>query len=387
MDKEPPEGTEKAMTIMRRATLAGLGVGLLLLAVLRTPAGAAQLRPEDAVNRGVVELETESASGISVRIAEDLAHLIDDGTTRRVIPVVGKAALQNIADLKLLRGIDLALLQTDVLDYARQKNLYPGIENSITYIAKLYNAEFHLLARPEIKSVGDLAGKKVNVDVIGASTAITAGRIFELLNITVATTNDIPEVALDKLRKGEIAALAFMAGKPAPFIREVGGEDGLHLIAVPLSPAVAAVYVPTRFTAEDYPALVAAERPVDTVAVGTVLAVANLQGIAQRYRNVANFVDAFFSGFQSLLEPGNHAKWREVNIAAEFPGWQRFRPAEEWLQRNAQPAVTADLRDLKTIFMHFIEERQQASGGSAMSQNQKDELFKQFELWQKGPHR
>src|SRR3974377_1043421 len=99
------------------------------------------------VNRGVVELETGRARGSSVRIAEDLANVIDDGTTRRVLPVIGKGALQNITDLKLVRGIDMAILQTDVLDYARQQNLFPGIESWATYITKLYNEEFHLLAR------------------------------------------------------------------------------------------------------------------------------------------------------------------------------------------------------------------------------------------------
>src|SRR5881296_1081409 len=85
--------------------------------------------PEIGVaNRGVVELETARAAGISVRIAEDLANVIDDGATRRVLPVIGKGSLQNLSDLKVLRGIDLAILQTDVLDYARQANYFPGIE-------------------------------------------------------------------------------------------------------------------------------------------------------------------------------------------------------------------------------------------------------------------
>jgi hypothetical protein len=63
--------------------------------------------PEASVNRGVVELETTRTAGISVRIAEDLANVIDDGATRRVLPVVGKGALENLTDLKLLRGIDI----------------------------------------------------------------------------------------------------------------------------------------------------------------------------------------------------------------------------------------------------------------------------------------
>ena len=339
--------------------------------------------PETGVNRGVVELETARAAGISVRIAEDLANVIDDGATRRVLPVVGKGALQNITDLKLLRGVDMAVLQTDVLDYARQQNLFPGIEYWATYITKLYNEEFHLLARQDIKSVSDLANQKVNVDLRGAGTAITAARLFELLNIPVVATNDDQEVALDKLRRGEIAAMAFVAGKPAPIFRNLSSNDGFHFLAIPLNPAVTATYVPTRLTVADYPGVVPQDQAVDTVAVGAVLVAANLQQGTERYRNLVNFVETFFTGFQSLLDPGRHPKWHEVNITAELPGWRRFPPAEQWLQRNTQVAAAPNLQDLRAIFARFIDERQQASGGPPLTPEQKNELFGQFELWQK----
>jgi uncharacterized protein len=343
--------------------------------------------PEAAANRGVVELETGRSAGISIQIAEDLANVVDDGATRRVLPVVGKGALQNISDLDVLRGIDMAVLQDDVLNYARQQNLYPGIESRITYIAKLYNEEFHLLARGDIKTVADLANQKVNVDLLGGGTAVTASRLFGLLNISIVAANDDQDVALEKLRRGEIAALAFVAGKPAPIFRNLIGENGLHFLAIPLNPAVTAAYVPGRLTADDYPALVKYNEPVDTIAVGAVLAAANLQPASDRYRSLVNFVDAFFTDFQTLLEPGHHPKWREVNIAAELPGWRRFPPAADWLQRNTQVAGVPNERDLRAIFARFIEERQQASGGPPLSQQQKDDLFGQFERWEKSQAR
>src|SRR5262249_47223750 len=151
---------------------------------------------------------------------------------------------------------------------------------------------------------------------------------------------------LEKLRKGQIAAIAFVAGKPAPLFHNITAEDGLHFLAIPLNSAVTATYVPTRLTVQDYPGLVAWDKPIDTVAVGAVLAAANLQVGTDRYRNLVNFVDTFFTGFQSLLEPGNHPKWREVNITAELPGWRRFPPAEQWLQRNVQVAGAPSLQDL-----------------------------------------
>ena len=334
------------------------------------------------INRGVVELETGSSAGISVRIAEDLANVINDGATRRVVPVVGKGSLGNLTDLKLLRGIDIAILQTDILDYAREQQLFPGIETSITYIAKLYNEEFHLLARPEINSITDLANQKVNVDLRDSGTAITASRLFDLLNLPVALTNDPPEVALEKLRNGEIAALALVAGRPAPFFRELRGDDGLHLVAVPFNPAMAAGYLPARLTPTDYPGLVPQSRPVDTVGVGTVLVAANLQQAPERYRNVANFVEAFFTGFQSLLEPGHHPKWREVNLAAELSGWRRYPPAEQWLQRNLQVVKAPNPQEVMTMFARFVDERRQSIGGAPMTEQEKSALFQNYQRWQ-----
>jgi len=373
------------MTIMTMKHMIAAAGSLSLLLIGAGPAAAAPLT-ETNVNKGVVELETMGANGASVRIGEDLANVIDDGATRRVLPIVGKGSLQNVIDLKALRGIDLAIVQADVLEYARQQNLFGAIDRSFTYVTKLYNEELHLLARADIKTVADLANQKVNVDLPGAGSGITTRRLFELLPIAANLTNDDQGVAIEKLRKGEIAAVAFVAGKPAPLFQGLDGKDGLHLLAIPLNPAITAAFVPTRLTAQDYPGLVAADQPVDTVAVGTVLAAANFPVNSERYRNLANFVDAFFTRFQSLTEPGHHPKWREVNLAAELPGWTRFAPADQWLQRNA-PVATVSSPDLRTIFSRFIAERQQAAGGQAMTQQQIDELFNQFQRWQSGQAR
>src|SRR5271168_39376 len=120
---------------MNRWIIAAAIVFTLVLPIGRPALAKTAAPPPEAgvVNRGVVELETARAAGISVRIAEDLANVVDDGATRRVLPVIGKGALQNITDLKLLRGVDMAILQADVLDYASQQNYFRGIEAWLTY--------------------------------------------------------------------------------------------------------------------------------------------------------------------------------------------------------------------------------------------------------------
>ena len=137
------------------------------------PSRAAETRPEAPDTKGVVEVETEGWVGGSVRTAEEIASIVDDGATRRVLPVVGKSAQQNLIDLARLRGVDMAILPADVLDTARQQGGVPGAEGPFTYVTRLGNRELHILARPDIKSVSDLANQKVNFDVRGSATATT----------------------------------------------------------------------------------------------------------------------------------------------------------------------------------------------------------------------
>lgn len=360
---------------------AAVGAAFAAIAMCAAPAGAADA-PFDLTNRGVVELEVGSANGASPRIAADIADLIDDGTTRRVVTVMGEGSMQNLEDLKSLHGIDIAIVQADVLDRARSQKLVPAID-TMTYIAKLYNDEFHLLARRDITSVEQLAGQKVNFDIQGGGTGVTAGAIFSALGIKVNPTNDPTSVALAKLAKGDIGALAFVSAKPAPVFRDLDPAAGLHFLSIQLQPALASSYAPTQLTAKDYPGLIPADQPVDTAAVGTVLVAANLTPGSDRARNLVNFVDAFFTEFPTLLEPGHQQKWHEVNLAADLPGWKRLPAAQEWLAQHAPVAQRAAPQDIRTMFERFLNERLQASGAN-MTQQQKDDLFTQFERWQSG---
>jgi uncharacterized protein len=360
----------------------GTSVGAARIGVAAQPADPTQSLA--VVNRGVVELITGRAGDVSVRMAEEIASVVDDGTTRRVVPVVGKGSLQNIADLKYLRGIDLAIVPADTLEYTREQRLFPGLENSLTYITKLYNQELHLLARSDIRKIVDLSGQTVNVDAQGSSTAFTAMRLFNLLGVSPKIANDNQDAALQKLRNGEIAALAFVVAKPAPFFQAIDATDAFHLLSIPVTQAVTGAYIPSRITAADYPRLVASEQSIDTIAVGTVMMAADVRNLSDRYRNIADFVDALFTNFQGLLAPGHHPKWREVNIAAELPGWTRHPAAQQWLNRNAPVAGNRSPESLQVLFSRFIDERRQVSGGAPMSDAEKNALFRQFRAWQNG---
>ena len=378
------ESIDEASTLYKKAAaqiFARISQSVLLAGIAITSAmPTAFAQQAAAVNRGVVEIETTGSDGISVRITEDLARLVDDGATRRVVPVGGKSSLQNIIDLKYLRGVDMAIVQADVFDYARSQRSISGVD-SIPYITKLYNEEFHLLARSDIKTITDLTDQKVNVDLPGSGTDITAGRLFDQIKLRVTATHDNPQVALDKLRRGDIAAIAFVTGKPAPLFVGLASDGGLHFLSVPFNATQSATYVPTRITAADYPGLVSPDQPIDTIAVGSLLLAADLRQIPDRYNNVSNFIDVFFTGFQSLLQPGNHPKWNDVNLGTEVPTLRRHDAAAQWLQRNAQVSAIQDPAKLQDMFSRFIDERRQAAGGKPMTDAEKASLFQQFQYW------
>ncbi|HYB11620.1 MAG TPA: TAXI family TRAP transporter solute-binding subunit [Alphaproteobacteria bacterium] len=334
------------------------------------------------VNSGVVGVVSGGVDGTYLRIAADLAAVLDDDDILRVVPIIGKGSLQNMSDIMYLKGVDIGIVQADVMAYIKREHSLPGADTSIQYITKLYNEELHILARPEIAKIEDLAKHKVNIDVRGGGTGITMTLVFERLGIAIDPVTDDQALALDKLRRGEISALAYVTGKPAPFFRNIKKEEGLHFLSVPPSPALLETYLPSQLTADDYPALVSSGAPVSTVAVGSVMAVFNWPKNSDRYKKVARFVDAFFDKFDTFLQPPRHPKWKEVNLAAELPGWVRFAPATDWLKRNATVAAKANPEEMKAIFYRFIDERQRASGGPAMSSQQKEELFNQFEKWQ-----
>ena len=334
-------------------------------------------------NNGTVSIISGGIGGTYIRIATDLAAVLDDRDTIRILPIAGRGSLQNIRDILYLKGVDVGIVQSDVLAYIKRERLHPGIGKRLRYVSKLFNEEFHLLARDTFTDIKQLAGQKVNFGDQDGGAHITASTVFDGLGINVQPTTFDPALALDKLKKGEIAAMAFVAAKPAPLFDELTKQDGLRLIAVPYSEALQEYYLPSGFSDADYTALVQPGQQVDTVAVGAVMAVFNWGKRTRRYRKTQKFVEAFFSNFDQFLKAPRHKKWQEVNLAAQVPGWKRFDPATKWLEKNAPAAKPVAAVDLEETFKDFLAQ-QPNSDFANLTPAQRQELFQQFIRWRKG---
>jgi TRAP transporter TAXI family solute receptor len=287
---------------------------------------ADQTAYRDMVNGGTVGLISGGVTGTYVRIAADLANALDDGYELRILPIIGKGSVRNIEDLVLLRGVDVAIVQSDVLDFYKRADLVSNIEGKVRYISKLYNEEVHLLAKSEFRTVDELNGKRVNFGTEGSGTFMTASIIFDDLGIEVDVSSYPEPIALERLRAGELDALVFVGGKPVEFVQKVTRQDQLQLLDIPAG-RIKAAYLQAELTADAYPNLVDVGDPVTTVAVSAVLAAYNWPPDHPRRQKLDRFIERYFANFKSLLEPPFHPKWREVDLTAPVPGWQRIAPA------------------------------------------------------------
>ncbi len=322
--------------LARRGFLAAALAPLLLRSAQAQWAGPSVQTMTARANGGTVGVVAGGVDGTYIRIASDLAAVLDDGDRLRVIPMLGKGSVQNLADILFLRGVDIGILQSDALAYARRQRLFPGLDQNLQYIAKLYDEEVHVLAGRGVTRLEDLANRPVNVDVRGSGTAMTSEVVFEGLGIPIQPRHDVQDVALQKLRQGEIAAMVYVAGKPARLFSGIPAGPELRFLALPAQPALLETYLPGALTAAQYPNLIGQEEPVETLAVGAVMAVYAWQPGTDRHRKVSAFVEAFFRNFDAFLQPPRHPKWREVNLAARVPGWARFPAAEQAAARMQQ---------------------------------------------------
>jgi uncharacterized protein len=351
----------------------------MLCGLLASPAGAQQ-GPQSLIaqaNQGTVGIITGMEGGTYAKTAADLM-ILDDGTLR-VLPVVGKGSLQNLSDILYLKGIDIGFVQADALTYAKQHNMFPNLAQGIQYISKLYDEEVHVLARKDIVQLQDLKDRRINVDVVGSGSAMTAEILLNTLGIQAKVEHQPQVIGLQELEQGQIAAIIHVGGAPIPLMKDVPGGSGLHFLHVPVNQTLLQTYLPAELSHADYPALIAADEKIPTLAVADVMAVYAWAPYTERYKKVARFIDAFFTRFSDLQKPPHHPKWREVNLAAQVPGWTRFQPATDWLEQHTVAGTAGG--DTQARFNQFLAGANPVSYRD-MNQPAKEALFRQFLLWE-----
>lgn len=348
------------------------------------PLAAKQLvgeaKRKEAINAWTVGLAAGRTEGAPLQFAAELARVLDDGDNMRVLPIVTRGIFDNIFDLLYLRGVDAAIVYGDVLEHFKKNPEINGIQRRINYLLNLFPSELHIFVAPHIKSLADLQGKPVNFNTHGTAAAYSGPIILERLGIKVDARFDPHSVAMEKMKKGDTyVATVWVSSKPlAPFLKGRWPE-GFKFLPVEYSDKLE-YYLPSYLEAADYPALIPAGTRIPTIAVPAVLAVYDWPAETERHRRVVRFVDYLFQRFERLqTQPGYHKKWKDVNLAAPVPGWQRFKPLQDRLDKlAAQPAAAARP---KAGEIDQTLARRQAERAAPDNPAEQERLFKQFLEW------
>lgn len=351
----------------------------LVIAQTKTDAAAreGEARELDRAKRETLWIVADGRNQTAVRALMDIASVVDNGEGLRILPVLGEGTAQSIADILYLKGIDIGIVHQDALLRIRKAGRLPKIEERIRYIAKLFNEEFHVIASGDIQSIQDLSGRKVNLGAPSSSAHATARAVFKALGIAIDPVNYSRDEALAEIKGGRIAATVALTGAPAADLTTISAADGLKLLPIPFAPSLHEAYVPATLSSSDYPGLIGDGELVETIGVGTVMAVFKWQQGTARYERVSKFIKSFFERFSAFHEPARHPKWRDVNLAAALPGWQRFKPAKAWLEANRGQTADALERD----FQKFLSANNADGKSAQLSPSQREALFREFVRW------
>ncbi|HLK83119.1 MAG TPA: TAXI family TRAP transporter solute-binding subunit [Xanthobacteraceae bacterium] len=364
----------------------GLWISIAEVGSQTIPKSLQESGPEDVIkqreNNWTVGLAGGAFDGTYLRFADELGKVLDDGDQLRVLPIISRGAAGNLEDLLYLRGIDIAFTQSDVFEYFRTERKTPHLEDRIRYIIRLPVAEFHILVRPEIKTLEDLRGEKIIFGPPGVSATLTGPIVFQRLNLPVEPVFIDFTTGYKMLLAGDAKGLLGSVSKPVDFWLKIPQSTGLHLLPVPYTRAFADLYAVGEFTSADYPNLIAPGERIDTVAVPSVLAVYNWPKNSDRYRRVERFVQYLFNRWNKLTQQPFHPRWRDVNLAATVPGWTRFSVAEDMLQHLAQgdSGDQGMARDFQTYMTRQVRT-------APRNEAERDALFRQFMLWREQQHR
>jgi uncharacterized protein len=325
--------------------------------------GAGALKAEDTkdvarMNAGAITLITDGANSPSSHYAADLAVLMEGERDLRILPVMGHGPVEAVRDLLFLRGIDASIIPADTVAYMRKQELIEDVDKKVTYVARLGSAQVHVIARKDIATLADLAGKNVNVGGASEPRFVTASLIFDSLGITFNPVAGSESDAANLLKSGKADAIVIVAPQPSTIAEELARSGNYRLLNVTGNDELNGIYAPAMLNAKTYDGLTQDGGMTETLSVSYVVAVFNWKKGTDRYYKLRKFADILYSGIGDLQTGKWHAAWNDVNLSADLPGWTRYVTADEWLaehKRNQADATSKEEAALKAEFQSYLE--------------------------------
>lgn len=251
------------MTRMTRRELlrVALGAGIAAAVVPMTACADGPPRPP-----GRLTLATGPAGAVYRELGAALAREWNAAWGSQVVRTVETDAAVENARLVLAGEAELGLVNVDV---ARAEAV------ELTAVARVFDSVLHVVVRADgpVRSLPDLAGRRVGLGAAGSGTRFTAWRLQAIAGIDVRRVDLTQQAGAEALLAGEIDALVSLTAMPTPALVWLSERASIEFLPVPeqadrLIAAHPLEYAPATITRAVYPGA----EPAATFAVPTVLA-------------------------------------------------------------------------------------------------------------------
>jgi len=328
-----PRRSKSWLDHRRRCMTAWLALACLIFLVANTsPVHAQQSSVQD------MAIVTGSERGTYFAFGRDLRRAVERFNIRLDVRK-SKGSIDNMQRLRTERGVQLAIVQSDVLGFVREFGDVannPDLRNylrDLRVVAPLYNEEIHLVSASEkIRSFDDLPRARVAVGRDGSGTYLTTRFVFELTGVWPREERLVnADEALQLMRDGKLDAMFYVIGSPAPLLREkIQPFDNFNLVPIDHE-RLYRDYERVVIPADTYSWL---NRDVPTIGVRSVLMSYDYENT--HCRTVGKVGRILHDNLGWLRQHG-HSKWKNVDLDARLPdGWRQYQCVVEALLAEAK---------------------------------------------------
>lgn len=258
-----------------------------------------------------------------------------------VTGIVGNGSQANVQELQS-GNAELAFCQSDVMAYAYNgSNLFDTKVDCFSTVAALYMEQVQIVTLdPDIKTVADLAGKKVSIGAAGSGVYFNAIDILGAYGLSEAdiipTYQSFSDSAND-LKDGKIDAAFIVAGAPTNAVTDLAATKDVSLVSlddehIDALTAKSDYYTKNVISRDVYDT----DEDVTTVAVGAVILARDDVSADAVYALVKDI----FDNAPDLVS--SHAKYGELSLdfAASVTSVPYHAGAARYFSEKGYPVPT-----------------------------------------------
>ena len=260
-------------------------------------------------------------NGRTSRVLREMAIAVDESKVSRPMLVMGYGGVGNVRDLLQSRGVDFAILNSDIFAYLDLVKTHPEARKKLRLVTELFQQRVFLAAQDGISSIDQLKGKKIAVLGAESAAGVTARTIFGLARVPVTFVRADEQAGL------ESDGVLFLEDDAPRYLARLAASGRYKLIPVAPGGGLAGTYRQASISAAEAPGLVEWS-DVATLRVDTVLAVFDWPPGQARYIDVTRFIDGLFNALPRLKQRFPGSVWDTLNLQASIPGWRRYAYAE-----------------------------------------------------------